>query len=262
MVMVRLSLASRWLVLVAVLTGAASPAAAQVTVDFHNKGTVSTAGFRESTLAATPELQAPVMRLTQYNGLGIVGGAYDAGIDPGESVLFTLDLAATGVSYFVQFAQDANGNGRYGETAVEGYGADGVWLGTVTLDGIGPMDVSAAFAGQPLTAVRVRPTEAMRIYSFSYTPVPLPATPQGLVGRAKGYKVNLAWRTAADADVYRVFRKLDGEAAFSELGTTIFTAFVDSMPAGTASAQYYVVAENSLGGSPPSATITVFPTSR
>ena len=48
------------------------------------------------------------------------------------------------------------------------YGADGVWLGTVTLADIGPQDVSAAFAGQPLTAVRVRPSEPMRIYSLSY----------------------------------------------------------------------------------------------
>ena len=112
------------------------------------------------------------MRLTQFNGLGMVGGTLDYAIDAGESVLFTLDLAATGVSYFVQFARDADGDGQFGETEVEGYGADGVWLGTVTLADIGPQDVSAATAGQPLTAVRVRPSEPMRIYSLSYTPVP------------------------------------------------------------------------------------------
>jgi hypothetical protein len=132
----------------------------------------------------------------------------------------------------------------------------------VTLADIGPQDVSAAFAGQPLTAVRVRPSEAMRIYSLSYTPVPRLAAPERLAGRAKNYKVNLTWLTAAGADVYRIVRKPNGEAAFSEQGVTAFTAFVDYMPVGTASAQYYVVAENGLGGSPPSATVTVSPTVR
>ena len=108
----------------------------------------------------------------------------------------------------------------------------------------------------------MRPSERIRIRWLSYTPVPLPGAPQGLVGRAKAYKVNLAWQTAAGAEDYRVFRKLNGEAAFSEQGVTAFTAFVDYMPGGTASAQYYVVAENGIGGSPPSATVTVFPTFR
>jgi len=67
----------------------------------------------------------------------MVGGTFDSAIDAGESVLFTLDLAATGVSCFVQFARDEDGDGQYGETEVEGYGADEAWLGTVTLDGIG-----------------------------------------------------------------------------------------------------------------------------
>jgi hypothetical protein len=43
---------------------------------------------------------------------------------------------------------------------------------------------------------------------------------------------------------------------------TAFTVFVNSMPLGTASAQYYIVAENGFGGSPPSATVTVLPTMR
>ena len=127
------------------------------------------------------------------------------------------------------------------------------------MNGVGSQNISAAFGNQPLTAVRVRPVERIRIYSLSYTPLPLPAAPQGLVGRAKSYKVNLAWQTAAGADVYRIFRKLNGEAAFSEQGVTALTAFVDYMPVGTASAQYYIVAENGLGGGPPSATVTVLP---
>jgi len=261
--MARLRFVSCWLALVVVLTGAASHASAQaVTVSFSSKGTVSTASFREATLASTPEVNPPLLRFTAANGLGVVGGTADSVLDAGESVLFALDLAATGVSYVVQFAQDADGDGAFGETEVEGYGADGVWLGTVAISGVASRDISAAFAGQPLTVLRVRPSERIRIGSLSYTPVPLPAAPQGLVGRAKAYRVNLAWQTAADAEVYRIFRKLDGEAVFSEQGLTAFTAFVDYMPGGTASAQYYVVAENAFGGSPPSATVTVLPTFR
>ena len=210
---------------------------APVTVSFADKSTVSTAGFRATGLTVTPELNPPLLRFLDGNGLGVVGGTADSVIDAGESVLFALDLAATGVSYVVQFAQDADGDGEFGECEVEGYGAGGVWLGTAAISGVAPPDISAAFAGQPLTALRVRPSERIRIRSLSYTPVPLPAAPQGLVGRAKAYKVNLAWQTAADADVYRIFRKLNGEAAFSEQGVTVLTAFVDYMPAGTASAQ-------------------------
>ena len=232
---------------------------APVTVAFHDKPTTSTARFRATGLTVTPEWQAPVMRLTQFNGLGMVGGTLDYAIDAGESVLFTLDLAATGVSYFVQFARDEDGDGQYGETEVEGYGADGVWLGTVKVADIGSRDVSAAFAGQPLTAVRVRPSEPMRIYSLSYDGLVLPSTPVGLEGRAKSYKVNLLWQVAANTEVYRVFRKLNGEAAFSDRGTTAYTAFAEYLPAGTASAQYYVVAKNSEGESPPSAIVTVIP---
>jgi hypothetical protein len=233
-----------------------------VTIGFHDKSTVSTAGFRDSGLTVTPELNPPLLHFVDFNGLGVVGGTTDTAVDAGESVLFAFDAPATGVSYFVQFAQNVDGDGLFGETEVEGYGVDGVWLGTVEVNGIASKDISAAFAGQPLTALRVRPSERIRIYSLTYTPVPMPATPQGLAGRAKNYKVNLTWQAAANAVTYRVFRKLNGEVAFSALGSTGFTVFVDNMPAGTASAEYYVVAENGWGNSLPSITITVFPAFR
>lgn len=213
-------------------------------------------------LSATPELNPPVLKLTQWNGLGVVGGTLDSVVDAGESVLFALDQASTEVSYFVQFAQDSDGDGLFGETEVEGYGAGGVWLGTVTLDGVGAKDVSAAFSNQPLTVVRMRPIERIRIYSFGFTPLPLPSAPQGLTGRAKDYKVNLLWQAVPDATSYRIFRKLAGEAAFTQVGIATVTVFVDYMPAGTPSAQYYVIAENNNGAGPPSATITVTPAFR
>jgi hypothetical protein len=126
------------------------------------------------------------------------------------------------------------------------------------VNGVGSKDISAAFSGQPLTALRVRPSERIRIYSLSYTPL-LPAAPQGLAGRAKNYKVNLTWQASANALTYRIFRKLNSEAVFTEQGSTGYLVFVDNMPVGTASAEYYVVAENGIGNSPPSATITVTP---
>jgi hypothetical protein len=167
--MARLKAVPHWLILLAALVATSSRVGAQVvTIDFFDKGTVSTANFRESTLASTPELNRPLLSFTEWNGLGVVGGTLDSAVDAGESVLFALDLPATGVSYYVQFAQDSDSDGKFGETEVEGYGAGGVWLGTVAVNGVGSQNISAAFGNQPLTAVRVRPVERIRIYSLSF----------------------------------------------------------------------------------------------
>ena len=258
--MSRIRMIQYWLLLLVALAGSASQLAAQaVTVNFFDKGTVSTANFRESPAAATPELNPPLLQFTQFNGLGVVGGTADSVLDAGESVFFTFDEPATDVSYYVQFATNINGNSLFGESEVEGYGANGDWLGTVAVDGVGAINISAAFGGQSLTAVRVRPSERIRIYSLGYTPPPLPEMPFNLAGRAKNYKINLTWQASAGATSYRAFRKLDGESVFSDLGPTAYTVFVDNLPVGTVSAQYYVVAENSAGASPPSDTITVVP---
>lgn len=249
-----------WSSLLLSVVGTATQALAQpATVDFHDLGNVSTARFQQSSLAADPELNPPLLNFVQFNGMGVVGGTLDSAVDVGEAVLFSFDQPATAVSYYVQFAQNTDGDSLFGESEVEGYGVDGEWLGTVEINGVGTRDISGAFGGQPLTALRVRPRERVRIYSLGYNSVQLPTTPQGLSGRAKSYKVDLTWQASTAVTVYRVFRKVAGEAAFSDVGTTAQTVFVDNLPAGSASADYYVVAENGIGASLPSATITVTP---
>ncbi len=166
---------SRWLAVLAAVACTSSPFGAQsVTVHFDNRPTVLTARFRTSGLTVTPELNLPLMRLTIFNGLGVA----DTFIDPGESVLFALDQPATGVSYAVQSANDTDGNGEAGETDVEGYGAGGEWLGTVEIYGLTSRDISTPFSSQPLSAIRVRPREPIRISSMSFNPVRKTRPPQ------------------------------------------------------------------------------------
>jgi hypothetical protein len=231
-------------------------------ITFADKGTVSTGDFRVAGVTVTPEVNLPLLNLVQWNGLGVVGGTLDSVIDAGESVLFAFDGAATGVSYFVQFAQESDGDGKFGETDVEGYGADGSWLGTVVLNGVGPLDVSAAFGGQALRAFRLRPSERIRVYQVNFTQMQPPETPVGLTWRSKFYKVQLSWQAAERATSYSVYRKLNSETVFTLRGKTQYTTLVDILPSGTISAGYYVVGENTDGYSPPSATVTATPTFR
>jgi len=84
-----------------------------------------------------------------------------------------------------------------------------------------------------------------------------PLAPVNLVGRAKLLHVNINWDDTDGATNYRVFRQLDNEGDFVEVGQVQVSAFVDDFPIGTASAEYFVVAENDFGGSPDSEIIVV-----
>jgi len=104
---------------------------------------------------------------------------------------------------------------------------------------------------------------ALRNFAFNAcTEAPLPDDPTNLVGRTKESKVSLTWQGSATADQYNVFRMLDSEAVFQQVGMTAGTVFIETLPAGTTSADYFVVAENSSGLSGPSNTVTVMPSSR
>lgn len=92
--------------------------------------------------------------------------------------------------------------------------------------------------------------------------LPPPDAPTNLEGRAKRLKVNLTWTVSPAADNYLVFRRLNTEVNFLEIGQSTIDVFVDNLPAGTTSAEYFVVAENGNGQSDPSSTITVMPSSR
>ncbi len=84
-----------------------------------------------------------------------------------------------------------------------------------------------------------------------------PNAPANLRARSKGTKVSLSWLGAEDADVYRMFRKLLGETAFTGIGETKNHAYVDNAPSGSGSASYYVIAENVYGASASSNTVAV-----
>lgn len=89
-----------------------------------------------------------------------------------------------------------------------------------------------------------------------------PIAPVGLVARAKLLHINLDWAPSENATHYRIFRRLNGAADFSEIAAVSSSAAVDDLPPGTTSATYAVKAVNSFGESPLSAPVTVVPTVR
>ncbi len=89
-----------------------------------------------------------------------------------------------------------------------------------------------------------------------------PDAPENLLARAKGSQVNVTWQGSDTATNFRVFRRLDTDADFAEAGQVVSRVFVDDLPAGTSSADYYVVAENAFGQSAPSGVVTVAPATR
>jgi len=89
-----------------------------------------------------------------------------------------------------------------------------------------------------------------------------PAAVEGLVGRAKRSHINLGWQASEGATSYRVFRRLNTELHFTEVGLVVPQAYVDDLPGGTVSAEYYVVADNADGESGPSDIVVVTATVR
>ena len=84
-----------------------------------------------------------------------------------------------------------------------------------------------------------------------------PLAPVNLVGRAKLLHVNINWDDTDGATNYRVFRRLENEGDFVEVGQIQVSAFIDDFPLGTALAEYFIVAENDFGDSPDSEIIVV-----
>ena len=89
-----------------------------------------------------------------------------------------------------------------------------------------------------------------------------PSAPENLVGRAKQFKVSVKWSGSPTATSFTVFRRLDSEIDFSLIGATEAFVFVDNLPQGTLSAEYFVVAENEFGVSDESDVVVVSPTLR
>jgi len=85
----------------------------------------------------------------------------------------------------------------------------------------------------------------------------LPGGPTNIMARAKGRHVNVVWDAVDNANTYSVYRRLDAEAEFVEIGASTNTVFVDNIPGQSQLAEYYVVSENENGESAPSDTVQV-----
>jgi hypothetical protein len=81
--------------------------------------------------------------------------------------------------------------------------------------------------------------------------------PENLYGRAKGTYVNLIWEGSEDATQYRVYRKVNYETEFTEVGVVTNTVIVDYLPRDSQWGEYYVVAENETTISDPSNTVLI-----
>jgi hypothetical protein len=140
------------------------------TVGFGALGTFRTSVLDQSGLHLTPGVGMPLAYFVNANGVGVVGGSGDSTLDPDESLLFSFTSPVSGVSYSVQFATDADADGLFAETWVEGYGADGKLIAVGTLSGVASKDVSGLFGGVPLSAFRVhmKDNERMRISGVTF----------------------------------------------------------------------------------------------
>ncbi|MCI0535639.1 MAG: PASTA domain-containing protein [Verrucomicrobiales bacterium] len=109
----------------------------------------------------------------------------------------------------------------------------------------------------PLAGSSVPPETAVDLVISEGPAHEPPPAPQNLTARAKLLHVNLRWNGSAEATGYVVFRRLNSEADFAQLGKTARTALVDDLPVNTTFAEYYVVAESEFGMSGPSAIVMV-----
>jgi hypothetical protein len=84
-----------------------------------------------------------------------------------------------------------------------------------------------------------------------------PSAPDGLAGRAKGQSVILTWSGSPSATSFDIFRRLDSESDFSQVGATQLREFTDELPKKLTSVEYFVVASNEFGVSPASGIVKV-----
>lgn len=105
------------------------------------------------------------------------------------------------------------------------------------------------------------------IYTKANIPPPTQGTAQGPAAQPTNVgafidnlgNVQLSWQgSLAGGTFFTVWRKLSGETSWTQMGSVVSKSFADStIPGGTSSANYYVVATRSGGSSPASEPITV-----
>jgi hypothetical protein len=121
-------------------------------------------------------------------GLGFFGGASDAEIDGGESIVLAVTSAAGGsghgFEYEVSQASNRDGDGVAGEHFVEAFDGDDLSLGVVAVSGEGLVDVAALFGHSVISSITLTAsTDGFTIESSSVLADPgdqFVATFQGL----------------------------------------------------------------------------------
>lgn len=127
--------------------------AAEVFVDFTNKGTFETGLYSKSGVQIEGSADLYFLDL---NGVGIVGGETNTFVDHGESITFTfLDSAAVAVRYGLSAYGNLSGL-RFTDSTIEAFGLNGESLGLRNPNiSISPVNVSALFGHAPISSFRV-----------------------------------------------------------------------------------------------------------
>ena len=186
---------------------------------------------------------------------------YVAGVAAAEVTTVVAEASVAGASLWTERVPAANGGAAAGADFSKGriaYVANGVFL----FEDL-PFSPGVFLSDGEDASWLLDPAYNVALVNFASNgcaaAVPLPDDPSNLAGRAKRLKVNLTWQGSATADHYNVFRMLDTEVVFQQIGMSTGTLFVDALPGGTTSAQYFVEAENASGTSGPSNIVTVVP---
>ena len=97
------------------------------------------------------------------------------------------------------------------------------------------------------------------IKTFATERIAIIGAPQNLRARIIRHLVLLQWQGAEGASTFRIFRRLDTESDFVEVGQAAQRVFSDRLPPGTGAADYFVVGENPFVQSVESQILTVVP---
>jgi len=150
--------------------------AAEVFVDFTNKGTFDTGLYAESGVEVRGSAD---LHFLDLNGLGIVGGETDTFVDHGESITFTfLGGGAVAVRYGLSAYGNLSGI-QFTDSTIEAFGLNGESLGLRNPNiGINPINVSFLFRDAPIGSFRVTSDQdGFRFGYLSYEAY-VPAVPE------------------------------------------------------------------------------------
>jgi hypothetical protein len=160
------------------------------------------------------------------------------------------------LEFFANLACDPSGYGE-GERFLDSM--------TVTTNSNGNASFTATVEdtvppGQFITATATDPNGNTSEFSLCRPVTVAPSAleaPRNVRTRRIRQLVLLQWERADATAAFRIFRRLNGETDFSSIGQTRSEMFNDTLPHGTATAEYVVAAEDAMGGRAVSAVISV-----